>query len=192
MRVLVLVGLVAATLPWSSGCLAKPPVSNVDTAAAADEPATNATLPSTDTTEDNLAASVARPMGTSSFGGSTIITPSSNVTGFVIEIEWTPSTPASQEMSLWVRRAGAGDVMANPTILVMPVTPVAVVSGASPLRLALAADAFPEEADYEVLFRAAQPVGIAVDQPFTRHISTFAGMAFDENFSHIGSAHGHA
>ena len=160
--------------------------------AAVDTPIDAGGLPSTEEVPGDIQVSAATPVRTVNNGGtfSTVIELKENTTGFVLELEWTPTTPASESLSMWVRGAGTGSVTVppDPALVTNTDPPLAQVDGPGPLRLALAADAFPEPGEYDVVIRAsAEPVGFAANQPFTIHLTTFEGIAFDEAYSALGA-----
>lgn len=124
--------------------------------------------------------SLAVPTRTINIGGSYAypFTPDANTTGYVFELEWTPSTPLSEKLSL-VARLHVDDQ--DPAILVAGAPePLAEARGASPLRIAVEDDQFQPGTTYDVLVRAdGEPVGVAVHQPFLLHVVAFHDVAFD-------------
>lgn len=163
----------------------------VDTAAVADLlPA----LPFTEEIAGDVQVSVATPLRTVNNGGSfsAPLAVNETHTGFVVELVWEAASPAAEELSVWVREAGAGGIPpSDPAALLVAPEPLARVSGASPLRVPLPASAFPGAGEYEILVRAAaEPAGVALDQPFTLHVTTFDALPFDETFSAIEGAAG--
>ena len=187
-RPIVLLIALAAT---AAGCVTLP--ADETEAAAADLAAAAALAPVTDTFDGDILLSTATPVRTLNNGGafSTVLEVKKNTTGVILELEWDAVSPASQQLSMWVRPAGSGSLTVPPDPAILTTgAPLAKADGASPLRLALPADLFPEAGDYDVVIRAsAQPVGVAVNQPFTIHITTFADMAFDDAYSALAEGH---
>lgn len=190
-RTLVLMLALAAL---AAGCVNAPAPEEVEAASLGDSADAALALPVTEEFAGDIQLSAATPARTVNYGGtfSTVVEIKDNVTGFVLELEWEAATPASESLSMWVRPSGIGslNVPPDPALVTNP-PPTAQVDGTSPLRLALAADAFPEPGEYEIVVRAsAEPAGAAANQPFVIHITTFAGVAFDEAYSALGE-HGH-
>ena len=182
--------LVLALCAAAAGCVNTPAegLEAASTELSADAPL----LPSTDEIPGDIVLSLATPVRTINNGGEflTVISLKDNTTGFVLELEWTAATPTAEQLSMWVRPAGSGSVGVPPDPAALTGTegPLAQVDGASPLRLALPADMFPEPGDYDVVIRAsAQPVGAAVDQPFTIYATQFEGLPFDDAYSALGA-----
>lgn len=188
-----LVTLVLAFSAVAAGCVNAPAPEEVE-AAVTDTDLAMTGMPETDEIDGDIVFSAATPVRSVNNGGAflTTIELTENITGFVLEVEWSAATPASERLSVWVRPAGTGTVTVPPDpSIVTAGAPTAQVDGTSPLRLALAADAFPEAGEYDVVVRAsAQPVGVAVNQPFTIHVTTFQDIAFDDAYSALGE-HGH-
>lgn len=185
---LILVALSLATA--AAGCVGAP----ADIAPASEDPA--AALDAVPTTEElagSITLSAATPARTINNGGafSHPLTVIDTHTGFVIEVVWEAATPASESLSVWVREAGVGSIPpSDPANLVTAPGPVAQVSGASPLRIALPADAFPATGDYEIIVRAAaEPVGVAANQPFTAYVTSFDAIPFDDAFTALEESH---
>lgn len=169
-----------------AGCVGAP----AETPAALDAPADSASLlaPLTETLEGDVLVSAATPARTLNFGGAYVfgLAVGPNATGHVVEVEWAAATPATQTLAVWVRPAGAGAV--GPEALTSSGEPLGMAQGPSPLRIALPAEAYPEPGDYEIVVRAAAaPVGVALSQPFTMHVTTFLDIPFDETFSVVGA-----
>lgn len=176
----------------SAGCVGSDDdASPTSTEATSVETPPAAAVPKTEVVEGDIAVSAATPARSFNNGGTFAapITPKAAITGFVIELTWTASAPVNQKLDLWVRLASAGAVPpADPTELVTgPAAPIAKVTGASPLRVALPAEAFTEKEDYSVIVRAASDaqVGAAANQPFELHITTFKDVAFDPEYTHL-------
>ncbi len=180
-----------ASASIAAGCIGAPEPDAVEGASATDAAGLGGRAPSTETFEGVIETSVATPLRTLNLRGafSTTFKFESNTTGVIAEVEWTASTPASEKLSVWVRATGAGMLPPqDPTEVVMPVAPVAMQNGVSPIRIALLAEAFPEQGGYDVIVRAAaEPFGVAVNQPFTAYVTTFAEIPFNDSFSAIGA-----
>lgn len=181
----ILIALVAASL--LAGCV-KPAADAVDPAATGS--ADGMLAPKTEKLDATIQYSAATPMRATGGTVPTTIKPSANITGYVIEVEWTPSAPMNDELALWVRATGAGDIT-NPANFPMPPQPIAKVIGQSPLRLAIAAADFPDDAEYDVLIRASEP-GVAVNQDLIVHVTTFKDVPFDAEFTAIGATESEA
>lgn len=92
-----------------------------------------------------------------------------NLTGVVVEMAWTPSTPLSDTLRLQVFRNG-GRLLDE-------------AAGASPLRLAFPGDGL---AGDELILRGAAEDGRAfVQQGFTFYVTSFAGVPFDASYSAV-------
>lgn len=183
--------LMIALSALAAGCV-NAPADDAQTAAT-ELPTDAVALPQTEEVAGDIQISAASPARTVNYGGAftTVIELKDNITGFVLELEWDAATPFSESLSMWVRPAGAGaiGVPPDPSLVTGTAPPLAKVDGASPLRVALAADAFPEPGEYDVVVRATgQPVGVALGQSFTMHVTRFDGIAFDEAFSALGAA----
>lgn len=174
-----------------AGCISTPP-DDATTASTGSTTDASLLVPITDTVDGDVMLSAATPARTLNYGGAfaTILTTTDNATGYVLELEWTAATPASEQLSLWVRPSGQGALPPDdPTELVTISEPLAKASGPSPLRLVLSIDQFPELGDYDILVRAdAAPVGAAANQPYTLHVTRFEGIPFDDAFSALGAA----
>lgn len=110
-----------------------------------------------------------------------------NATGYVIEVTWEPSTPASETLDVWIRSVDEGNIPPTDPMDPVPAGPAHSATGSSPLKLAVAEDELEEDTQYEVIVRAPSGMGagVTVDQPFTLHVSTFVDRAFDESFSAV-------
>lgn len=178
----LLVGMIALGTSLA-GCISTPG-SAVDDAQALDD-AVAAVTPVTNVLQGSIMISAGTPVRTVNYGGAFVneFPVEETFNGIVFELEWTPSSAASQELSLWVREAGVASVPPeDPAALLFAAGPLAKAEGASPLRLTLAPDAFPESGMYEVVVRAVEN-GVAVEQPYTLHVTTFEGTEYDETFS---------
>lgn len=179
-----------ALAAFAAGCV-NAPASDIETAATSDVIDPALATPATEMFEGSIQVSVATPARTVNSGGafSTVVELDDNVTGYVFDLEWSAATPASESLSMWVRPAGVGsiDVPPDPALVTGTQPPLAQVDGASPLRIALAADAFPEPGEYEIVVRAsAEPIGVAANQPFMLHLTTFRDMPFDDAYTALG------
>ena len=176
-------------LAAAAGCV-EMPADDVDTSSA-DASSAASGLPVTDTLEGSILISAATPVRTLNYGGeySAPVTVAPNATGYVVELEWDAAGPASETLSLWIRIAGQGSLPPDdPMDLVNLPEPVAKVSGPSPLRIALPVDDAFAPGDYEVLVRADDaPVGAALEQPFTLHVTAFEDIPFDDAFTMLGA-----
>lgn len=145
----------------------------------------------TDDLDGMIEAAVATPAVSFNSGGtfSFPIQPGGNVTGFVLELVWDAAAPTNEELDLWVRVTGAGQIPPDPQHVPAP-GPIAKATGPSVLRLALPADAFPDDSQYDVIVRAASPGGLAMQQPFTLHVTTFQDVPFDDAYSAVEGAEG--
>ena len=144
--------------------------------------------PVTDTLDGSIQLGVMVPSRTINFGGAFAfpLERSGNDTGYVLEVVWTPASPLGEELDVWVRAPGVGDITPeNAPNLVMAAPPLASATGASVLRLALASTDFPDDADYEILVRAPSngPASVVVEQPFELLVTTFTDVAFDPAYS---------
>lgn len=179
-----------ALLALAAGCV-EAPAETVDASSEADVADAAQNAISTEVVDGDIQVSVATPARTVNYGGafSTAFTLTEATNGVVLELEWAAATPASEQLSVWVRPAGAGVVdPTDPQGLASTSEPLAQADGASPLRLALPASAFPELGDYDIVVRAAAaPAGVAANQPFSLHMSFFQGLPFDETYSHLGA-----
>lgn len=90
-----------------------------------------------------------------------------NLTGVVVEMQWTPSTPLSERMTLEVWERGSGATLGS-------------IAGTSPLRLA-----FPgtKAAGELVLDGHADDPGAQVEQDYMVYLTTFSGAPFDPAYS---------
>ncbi|HLE97956.1 MAG TPA: hypothetical protein VI997_11340 [Candidatus Thermoplasmatota archaeon] len=169
----------------SAGCVAPAEETSPDTSAASSTAATPP-APETESYDVGFLVAVATPARSS---GAAIVEDllekEGGLSGYVIEAEWTPATPAAEKLSLWIRIAGAGAIPpGEPAWLATPPEPIAKSSGGSPLRAVVPADLLEDGAEYEVLVRAAaEPAGAAADQAVTVHITKFLDVALDEAFS---------
>lgn len=186
MRPAILVILIAcaATL---AGCISTPGGELEPADATLDEGVLDA-APQTEHISGSILASAGTPARTVNYGGEFAaelpVGPGFN--GVVIELEWEPTSAANEALSVWVRDAGAGNLPPDdPMELVMPSEPLARAEGSGPLRLALVADMFPSENTYEIIVRATSS-GVAVEQPFSLHVTTFEDVAFDEGYTALG------
>lgn len=172
----------------AAGCV-KPTSDTIDPAII--DPSLLELLPLTEVIQGDILASAATPLRTLNYGGafSTTVTVNGTHTGYVLDLVWEAANPASEKLSVWVREAGAGALPpTDPLSLLMPPEPIAILNGASPLHLALPVEAFPAEGEYEIVVRAAsEPAGVAVEQEFTLHLTTFDAIPFDETFSALGA-----
>ncbi|HVM45417.1 MAG TPA: hypothetical protein VM582_05725 [Candidatus Thermoplasmatota archaeon] len=179
--------LMLALATGAAGCLTAP-AGELDL--AADDLPMDVALPTTEEIAGEIMLSAATPVRTINYGGAFVnyVDLTDDVTGFVFELEWTPSSGASRSLSMWIRPAGVGNLPPDNLLdLVATSPPLARADGASPLRIALAASDFPEPGEYEIVVRAAAaPVGVAASQPFTLHVTTFAGLEFDAEYSALG------
>lgn len=188
-KTLLTLAVVAASL--AAGCLQQP-ADEVD-AASAPTPTEDLTLaaPITETFDGDVLVSASTPARTVNYGGEFSIpyTLTETATGVVVEVEWSAASSLSEQLSIWFRDAGVGNVPpSDPMELVAAPIPDQRASGASPLRIAIPA-ASVEPGDYEILVRAADdPVGASVAQTFTMHVTTFDGLPFDEAYSALGAA----
>lgn len=185
-----IVPLILALSAVAAGCV-NAPAPELETAATDAATTAPAAGPSTEEVQGDIVISAATPVRTVNNGGAflTTIELKENTTGFVLEVEWDAATPASESLSVWVRPAGSGSVTIppDPALVTNTQPPTAQVDGTSPLRLAIAADAFPELGEYDVVVRAsAQPVGVAANQPFTIHVTAFEDIAFDDAYTALG------
>lgn len=175
----------------AAGCVNAPAAEEI-APAAADVDAATTLGPATETIEGSIQFSAATPIRSSNYGGAFVnfFEVASNFTGVVVEVEWAATSPLSEQLSVWVRPSDAGNIPPNdPVEFLIAGPPLAQADGASPLRLALPLDAFPEEGEYEIVVRAsAQPVGVAVEQPYTLHLTLFEDVAFDEAFTALDAA----
>lgn len=154
---------------------------------------TNGTI-DTETLEGEVAFSVATPAVSFNFNPGTAGGPfqfeldrPSNATGYVIEVTWEPATPASENLDVWVRDASEGNIPPSDPTNPVPAGPVASATGSSPLKLAIAEEDLEEDPTYNVLVRAPSDMGagVAVNQPFTLHLTTFEDRAFDPEYSAV-------
>lgn len=183
--------LALALTALAAGCVSAPPEGDLTTASTRPDAALAPGAPSTEEIDGDILLSIATPVRTINNGGAfvNLFEVEENTTGFVFEVEWSAATPASEQLSVWVRPSGVGNVPPqDPTDLVMTSPPLGKVDGASPLRLAMPFDAFGETGEYEIVVRAsAQPVGAAAQQPFTLHLTTFTDIPFDDAFSALAA-----
>lgn len=161
---------------------------------AASLPASGATSaptgPDVEAFEGDVLLSVATPARTVNNGGAfipAVLETDANTTGYVLELEWTAASPASEELSLWVRPEGTGAVSPdNAANLADNPPPTARADGPSPLRLALPIADLSEAESFDVVVRAAGQAGAAAQQTVTLHVTTFRDVAFDPDFSALG------
>ncbi len=92
-----------------------------------------------------------------------------NVTGVVVEMEWTPATPTADRLSLRVEH---GDVVK--------------ASGTSPVRLVFEGAA--AKGGYRMSAVAAEEPGAYVHQAVTFHVTVFTDAPFDPSYSAVGAA----
>ena len=182
--------LMLALAAVAAGCVT-PPADDIEAATTTEATDVLATAPSTEEVAGDIMLSTATPVRTINNGGAfaTVVELTDNITGFVLEVEWTATTPASETLSMWVRAEGVGNVGVppDPSLVTNTDPPLAQIDGASPLRLALPADLFPEPGAYEIVLRAsAEPVGVAANQPYTLYVTTFEDMPFDDAYSALG------
>lgn len=176
----------------ASGCVSVPG-SDLDSTGAVDDAA--AVLgPRTEELTGDIAASVATPIRSFNNGG-TFALPlprHANDTGYVLEVVWESTAPMNDNLDVWLRDAASG-TPTDPQSVVAGPGPIATATGASPLRLTIAASDFPDDADYNILLRAAGPAGAAANQPFTIHLTTFRDVPYDAEYSALGDGaeHGH-
>ncbi len=108
-------------------------------------------------------------------------------TGWVLEVEWTAVNAASERLDLWVREiCDCAIDPTNPQAVADAPRPTVQATGPSVLRLAFEPSALDRSKEYEILVRAAQPVGAAgftEAQAFTLHLTTFVEDAFDPEYS---------
>lgn len=111
----------------------------------------------------------------------------SAATGYVIEVTWEPTTPASENLDVWVRDANEGNIPPSDPTDPLPASPVATATGSSPLQLAIAEEDLEEDTPYNVIVRAPSDMGagVAVNQPFTLHLSTFEDRPFNPDYSAV-------
>lgn len=103
------------------------------------------------------------------------------ITGYVLELAWTPSTPLSEQLTLEVRPANDDPVDTNAAI--------AAATGKGTLYLAVAASEFPTAGDYAIVVKAAgDPAGAAANQDYTLTVATFEDMEFDPTYSGMNPA----
>lgn len=150
----------------------------------------------TETIEGEVQVSAATPVVSFNFNSPTAEGPfqtslerPSNATGHVLEVTWDAATPASESMDLWVRQAGEGNIPPSDPADPPPAEPAATATGESPLKLAVADEDLEEDTDYDIIVRAPSDMGagVAVDQAFTLHISTFQDVDFDPDYSAVGN-----
>ncbi len=137
----------------------------------------------TDASTGLLTATVATPIRTLNQGGeyNFPFTVADNTTGLVFELEWDSVDTSTGSLSMWIEEADAGAI--NEANLVDRPEPILKVSGGSPLRATLAFEDFPAPGAYEVLIRAAEPIGAAYEQPFSYYVTTFTEVDFDPEFT---------
>lgn len=172
--------LMLATGAALAGCL-EDPEAGVDDQKVLDDVQEEA-LFETEQLTGSIDIAATTPVRSFNSGGAfaTPIALAENQTGIVVEVVWEASGPASEELDVWVRAEGAGSIPPGSAEDWM-VEPVAQATGGSPLRLELPADLLGTDA-YEVIVRAAGPVGVAHDQPYELFLTTFTG-AFDPAYT---------
>lgn len=178
--------LLLALAAAAAGCVTNPEAAAVDAAPPGQA------LPTGPTVEEisgDIIMSAATPARTFNYGGAFTTTTSlaENTTGFIIELEWEPASPASEQLSVWVRPAGQGSIDVPPenaAELATTPPPLAQADGPSPLRLEVPAEVLAGAGDYDIIVRAsAQPAGVAAQQTFHIHLAKFEGIPFDADFS---------
>lgn len=146
----------------------------------------------TEVLEGEAAIAVATPAASLNFNPPTASGPfqfplerPDNATGYVLELTWDATTPLSEAMDLWVRRADTGNIPPMDPTNPAPEPPAATATGTSPLSLTVAEDDLDEDLDYEILVRAPSEMGVgaALLQPFELHVTTFIDQPVDEGYS---------
>jgi hypothetical protein len=176
-----------------SGCLAAD-TKTLSPAGGAAKAAANMTMPWTTAFDGNIPVSVATPAR--SFSNDVVasgktLKHTANITGYLVEVKWTPVDKLSDQLSLWVRQAGDGKIDPNDApgtaqgVVTNP-APIAKQDGKSSIRLVLDASKLKADTEYLFLVRAsANPVGASKDQPFKMWITAFPEMPVDKDFSAI-------
>lgn len=179
--------ILLALAATAAGCVNAPAPDDVEAASVEGDADLPMAGPATEEIAGDIQASAATPVRSVNYGGafSNVIEVQENTTGYVFELEWTAATPASEELSIWVRPAGVGNIPPeDPAEFVATSPPLGQADGASPLRIAMPFDAFGEAGEYEVVVRAsAAPIGVAANQPFTLYVTSFTDVPFDDAFS---------
>lgn len=185
----LLSGLLVALAVATAGCVNAVTDDGVD-AESVDAGVKDAEAIATDVLDGVVSVGAATPVASLNFGG-TFSFPfdvSDNLTGVVLELEWSAETPASENLDLWVREAGAGSIPPSDPSDFPPPAPLAKATGPSVLRLALTADDLGELSAVDLIVRAPSDMGsgVAFEQPFTLHVTTFEDVAFDSEYSALG------
>ncbi|MDX1612449.1 MAG: hypothetical protein R3185_08765 [Candidatus Thermoplasmatota archaeon] len=141
----------------------------------------------TDVLEGEIMVSTATPAISFNFQGTYAfpLERPANATGYVLELVWEASSPASENLDVWVREEGAGNVPPSDPTSPLAVPPVVKATGPSVLHVVVEEDVLEEDVAYEILVRAPSEMGagLAASQPFELHVSTFLDQPVDEGFS---------
>ncbi len=167
-----------------SGCMGTeeqtPPRPHDAAAEPAPEDVSNATDPSwpplnVTVSERNLRLALAAAgQDVTGWGNNWGLRPTENTTGYVFELEWTPSTTDPATFSLVLSYNPRSSATSSQYLV------IARASGGSPLRLAIGADQFHTNESHTLsVYPGASPGGLIFEKPVRLQVSEFRERPFD-------------